>query len=394
VRQASVCRLVDEPYSERNNKLKFVEQALLACVYFLFGAVGVSAQTRDVANLISGRIVLIEPKGALKVKQTKQVRAINATEGILVRRGYVLILEPAGRATIICGDGKKRELLPGPQGCPCVKPCTPEVCGIRYDGSTIAATRGPDTDTGEFPVIVSPRKTMLGNLRPTIRWTPIAGGKAATTYSVTVYGEGMKVILNRDVINATSLSYPDAESPLTPGQTYKVVVMTDGRSSQEDRSPGLGFTTLTTEQAHTLADEEAKRREMGLPEKQTRFLIANLYAARELYAEAIDQLEGLQATTKELSVVCMLGDLYSVIGLNREAETKYLDAMSLTPPNDLHGLGSIQRSLAQVYENLGMFDRAIARLSEAMRTYRRLGDWAVFRNLLNDQRRLKRGGWL
>jgi hypothetical protein len=389
VRQTSVCRLVDEPYSERNDKLKFVEQALLACVYFLFGAVGVSAQTRDVANLISGRIVLIEPKGALKVKQTKQVRAINATEGILVRRGYVLNLLPAGRATIICGDGKKRELSPGPQGCPCTKPCTPKVCGLRYDGTTIAATRGPDTDTGEFPVVVSPRKTMLGNLRPTIRWTPIAGAKPGTTYAVTVYGEGMKVVWTREAVSATTLSYPAAESPLTPGKTYKVVVITDGRSSQEDRSPGLGFTTLTEEQARTMADEEVKRRELGLPERQTRFLIASLYAAGELYAEAIERLEGLQATTKEPSVVSMLGDLYSVIGLNREAEKRYLEALSLTPPDELDGVASIQKNLAHVYENLGIFDRAIARLRETIKTYRRLGNTALVYELRREERRLR-----
>src|SRR6185295_9573216 len=107
------------------------------------------------------------------------------------------------------------------------------------------------------------------------------------------------------------------------------------------------------------------RKRLRLPETQTRFLIANLYAAKELYAEAIEQLEALYPRMKEPAVVRMLGDLYAVIGLNREAEKKYLEALDLTPANDLDGLGAIQKDLARVYESLGILDRAIAGLAEA-----------------------------
>ena len=157
----------------------------------------------------------------------------------------------------------------------------------------------------------------------------------------------MKVIWTKEVVSQTRLTYPNKEAPLTPGQTYKVVVTSDGLSSQQDHSPGLGFTTLTADQARGLADEEIKIKQMGLPETQTRFLISNLYAARELYAEAIEQLEDLYTTMKEPAVASMLGDLYAAIGLNREAEKKYLEALSLTSANDLEGLGSTWKNLAQ-----------------------------------------------
>jgi hypothetical protein len=373
--------------SQRPARLALLIGILLSC-----GIGVVIAQSRD-SDPILGRIILIEPqktKGALKVKQGKRVAPISAVEGMLVRRGYLLILNPTARATIICGDGKKRELAPGPQGCPCKKPCTPEVCGIRYDGSTIGATRGPDTDAGLFPVVISPRKTMLLDLRPTIRWAPIAGAKESTTYNVTLYGDGMKVIWTKEVPSETLLTYPDKEPSLTPGETYKVVVTSGGLSSQQDRSPGLGFTTLTVDHSRALADEETNRKQLGLPETQTRFLVSNLFAARELYSEAIEQLEDLYTTMREPAVARMLGDLYATIGLNREAEKKYLETLSLTPENDLDERGMIGKNLAQVYENLGMFDRAIVRLQDARRAYQRLRNRAIVNALLKDERRLKK----
>ena len=366
--------------------------ALLIGIILLFGMGVVSAQSGDAIGPTSGRIILIEPKepkGAVKVKQGKGVDPINAVEGMLVRRGYLLILNPTARATIICGDGKKRELAPGPQGCPCKKPCTPEVCGIRYDGSTIGATRGPDTDAGLFPVVISPRRTMLLNLRPTIRWAPIAAARERTSYNVTMYGDGMKVIWTKEVASETRLPYPEKEPSLTPGQTYKVIVTSDGLSSQQDHSPGLGFTALTADQVRALADEEFKRKQLGLPEPQTRFLVSNLFAARELYSEAIEQLQDLYRTMKEPAVARVLGDLYATIGLSREAETKYLETLSLTPADDFEGLGATQRSLAQVYENLGIYDQATARLKKAIKAYRRLGNRAMVDALLKDERRLK-----
>jgi hypothetical protein len=369
--------------------------ALLIGIPFFFGIGVVSAQSGDAIGPTSGRIILIEPKepkGALKVKQGKRIALINAVEGMLVRKGYLLILSPTARATIICGDGKKQELAPGPQGCPCTRPCTPEVCGIRYDGSTIGATRGPDTDAGLFPVVISPRKTMLRNLRPTIRWLPITGAKESTTYDVTLYGDGMKVIWSKEVVSETTLTYPDKEPSLTPGQTYKVVVTSGGLSSQQDHSPGLGFTTLTADQARALADEEIKRKQLGLPETQTRFLVSNLFAARELYSEAIEQLQDLYETMKEPAVARMLGDLYATIGLSREAEKNYLEALSLTPANDLDERGLTEKNLAQVYENLGIYDRAIARLREAIKAYRRLGNRSMVNTLLKNARRLEKNG--
>jgi hypothetical protein len=370
-----------------------IQLALFAGVNITLVVGGVGAQTDARVGPISGRIIWIEPKGnkgALKIQEAKGVDPVNASEGMLVRKGYLLTLDPTAKATVICGDGKRRELAPGPQGCPCTKTCTPAVCGMRYDGSTIGATRGPDTDNSTYPVVISPRKTMLRNLRPVIRWAPVVGAKGDSAYRVTLYGESGRVIWSEEVSHETRLNYPCEEPPLTPGQTYKVVVASDGLTSEQDHSPGLGFATLTTEQSRALDDEVIEKGQLNLPGSQTRFLVANLYAAKELYAEAIELLERLYVEMKEPAVARMLGDLYASIGLNRNAEKQYLLALSLTDVNDFDEQGRTQRNLAHVYEALGNVDQAIVKLREAITDYRRLRYGTMIRGLLREERRLKR----
>lgn len=374
----------------RWHPLLFLAQIVLAISICPFCEAGALAQSHESNDPTSGRIISIvptEPKGKLKVRQGKGLGPIDATPNMLVRRGYVLILDPAARAKVLCGDGKEREIAPGWHGCPCTAPCTREVCGMNYDRNTLALTRGSDTSAGLFPVVISPRKTLLLGTRPDIRWAPIVGAKESTIYKVTLYGDNIRA-WTREVA-ATRLGYPDNEPALMPGQTYKVEVTAEGLSSSLDRSPGLGFTVLTADRARALADEELKRRKLGLSEAQTNFLVSNLYAARELYSEAIEQLEAQYTSAKDPAVAKLLGDSYAVIGLSREAETKYLEALDLTPADDLEGRGLIQNGLAQVYENLGIPNQAIARLEEAIKVYRRLRNPGMVKVLLNEAQRLK-----
>ena len=366
--------------------------AALSCL--LFALCSAQAQSVNGIGPAAGQIVLIrpaEPKGGLKVVQAKGVDPVNATEKMLVRRGNLLNLDPKATAIVLCGDGAQRKLVPGLQPCPCTTPCTPEICGINYDGGKLRPTRGgADTDKSNYPVVISPRATLLLTTRPAIRWTPIAGPRESTTYKVTIYGENMKVIWSRNADSKTRLAYPDEEPALAEGQTYKVVVTAAGLSSESERSPGLGFTTLTQDQALALGGEETKRRQLGLPDAQSRFLISTLYAARELYSEAIDRLEDQYNANREAAVARALGDLYAAVGLNREAEKKYLEGLDITPKNDLDGQGLAQRALARVYGNLGMFDQAVKRLEAAIENYRRLKDRVTVNVLLDEERKLKK----
>jgi hypothetical protein len=370
----------------------FLSRLILFAGFLLIFQTGIHAQSSGDSSATVGRIICIfpkEPKDILKIQQASRTARVNAAENMLIRRGYVLFLKPEGRAWVICGDGKKYELKPGAHGCPCTQTCGPEICGIS-NGSIIGPTRGPDTNLGTFPVVISPRRTVLRNLRPTIRWTPIAGANKNTVYQVTLYGDNMSPLWTQDVVYETWLTYPDKVPPLRSGQTYKVVVTCEGSNSQQDPSPGLGFTILTETEAQKLAAEESKRKQLGISETQTRFLVTNLYAARGLYSEAIEELEDLYTIMKQPEVVMTLGDLYATVGLNREAEKKYQEALALMPVRDLYGLAMTHKNLAQVYENLGLFEKAIVQLQEARKNYRRLGNIAMVRALFRKEQRLKK----
>jgi hypothetical protein len=376
----------------RLSRVLLTRLALLTCFCLLYQSGSASAQSDNQNNPTSGRIIWIEPKepaGSLKVTQAKGLIPINATEGMLIRKGYLLNLAPTAKAIVLCGNGKKLTLAPGLHGCPCLTPCTPEICGIRYDGSTMGSMRGPDTRDSTFPVVISPRQTRLQNLRPTIRWAPVKDAAQNLVYKVTLYGDNLKAIWTKDVISATSLVYPDNEPSLTPGQTYKVIITAAGTSSQQDSSPGLGFTTLTTAEAQTFADEESKRKQLALPKPQTCLLISILYASRELYAEAIEQLEERNLAGTDPALALALGDLYAVIGLNQEARINYEKALCLTHKADFDGRGLLHRNLAQIYENLGLLEDALTQFKKAKTAYQQLKNRKMSNILSKDIQRLQ-----
>jgi hypothetical protein len=349
--------------------------ALLGCISLLIGGVIVRAQSIDTTDPTVGRIILInpqKPRGKLRVEYGEGVGPVDATAGMLIRRGDLLTLAATARATIICGNGSKHDLIPGPQGCPCTTPCTAEVCGIMYGQTTIRSTRGGETINSSFPVIISPRKTLLFNRRPTIRWAPAAGSNEGITYKVSLYGENRKLIWSRETVSKLELVYPDEVPSLTPGQTYLVVVSTDDSSSEQENVPGIGFTMLEADKVLSINKAKARIQKLKLPEAQTQFLTANLYSSEELYAEAIDEIESVSKIMKEPAVIRMLGDLYLAVGLNREAEKRYLEALTLQPKNDLKEQAITLMELAQAYENLGILDQAAIRLGEAIKIYERL----------------------
>jgi tetratricopeptide (TPR) repeat protein len=79
-----------------------------------------------------------------------------------------------------------------------------------------------------------------------------------------------------------------------------------------------------------------------------------------------------------------------VIGLNREAEKMYLEALRLQDSSDLEAVAVTQKSLAQTCENLGIFDQAVSRLQEAIRVYELLGDTALVEQLKKREQLLKK----
>lgn len=331
-----------------------------------------------------GRIVSIEPPvppGKLSVRQGRGEQKADATVGMTVRRGHLLILAPDARAAVYCADGKKYDLKPGQtQGCPCTAPSR----GLVYDGSSIPRTRGHDTARGDFPAVISPRKGLLMTTRPTIRWSPVVSSKPgeAVAYRVIIRTDAGEEVWFKEGVTGTELAYPADAPELARGEVYKAVVEWGKKSSTQEKTADLGFTVLTETDAKAMRDAEAAVRLLKLPEAQTRLLVADLYASQELFSEAIELLTELKKTLKEPAVLRLLGNLYAASGLHREAVRQYEEALALPQiASDIEGQALTLAALGRSYSALG--ERALETdyLTRAVEAYQKLGEKVTIEQL-------------
>lgn len=320
----------------------------------------------------TGRIAYVEPAGKLKVKQRNSEVLADATPGMLVRRSYLLDLDPSAKAAVKCADGNLYQLTPGRQACPCVA----SSAGETYKGFSDPRTSGADTEARAFPVVISPRGTLLLTTRPTIRWSPVAvpSRGSPVEYRVGIYGEGTKPVWERKVNSVTELEYPAGEKSLVRGVVYKVIVEGAGRISEEETTAWLGFTVMTDDQAKDLGDAEDRIRGHNLPAAEAQLLIADLYAARGLSSEAIEKLNALKGALNRPWVLLMLGDLYAAEGLHREAIAQYDGALALLKTGeDPEARALALAALGRSYLSMGKFKEANSIFPSAVNAYRGLG---------------------
>jgi hypothetical protein len=315
---------------------------------------------------LAGVHLVVAVQGPVSLKREGWSAYAPVLFGTTLRYGDLLRLDASAQATVVCADLSLRRVPSGVGGVP----CPVAQVELDYNGSRVNPTRS--NPSGDFPLVVAPRKTKLLNPRPTLRWTPVAG---TTRYTVSV--RGPKVTWSTEVNSGTEVVYPDTAPALLAGATYKVTVVAGNRSSDEEPLPGLGFTLLNTDEAREVRAAETKIRALGLADTPTRLLLANLYASRErqLYAEAIAQLEGLATTAQEAAVPRTLGDLYLTLGLNRLAEERYLQAFARSESaGDMEGQALAQHALGRIDEVLGNPGESAQRLRKAMELYQQLGD--------------------
>ncbi len=228
----------------------------------------------------------------------------------------------------------------------------------------------------EIPYIISPRDTRILTDKPTLRWNCATG---ANSFTVTLRNgelEWTEQVSQEQVCqgNVCELSYPEDKPVLQPGVSYKLVVKADtNRSSTEDIPPG--FTTLDEQEAEEVRTIAQQIEEEDLPATAKIIELADYYADRNLIAEAIEILEGLAQEEKSVAVYRRLGDLYSSIGLTREAEVAYNEAIQLPEAaEDIQELAAVKAGLGEVKFALNDKDEAIRLLEEAKVDYENLGD--------------------
>jgi predicted small lipoprotein YifL len=308
--------------------------------------------------------IIVAVQGDASIKRAGWESYAPARFGVPLRKGDLLRLAASARAVVACADLKLSELPAGVSGFPCKT--GPEQSALVYAGRLAVPTRG-EPGEGEYPVVVSPRKTRLLDPHPMLRWTAVPG---VTQYRISMQGTDWTAAID----GRTETVYPADAPPLVPGTAYRLVVTAGERSSTEEGGAGLGFTMLEADEAEAVHAAEAKIRALGLSDAATRLLTANLYANHSLYAEAIELL-GPLASSGEPAVPRLVGDLYLSIGLNRQTEESYLQALKLSEDaSDVEGQAAAHATLGIVYESLGSREEAIRHWRGAIAGYEQLGD--------------------
>ncbi len=315
--------------------------------------------------------IIVTVQGDASVKRAGWQNYAPALFGVPLRKGDLLRLATAARVVVACADLKLSELPAGVSGFPCNTDASPEA--LVYAGRLASPTRG-EPAIGEYPVVISPRLTKLLDPRPTLRWTAVPG---ETSYRISLQGTDWSTTVD----GATELAYPSDAPALKPGTAYRLVVAAGERSSTEETGAGLGFILLEASEAEAVHAAEAKIRALGLADAATRLLVANLYANHGLYAEAIELLAPLTNAGKP-AVPRLVGDLYLSVGLNRQAEESYLQALRLSEgASDVEGQAAAHATLGSIYESLGSRDEAARHWQAAIAGYEQLGDQAKIAQL-------------
>lgn len=338
--------------------------ALILLLTFCLLAACAPAQAPQAASSAgngAGLVVDVSGDAALKRQGWQDYAPI--AFGAAVHRGDLIRLAGASRAVVACADLNLAELSGGVKRFPCsAEARTP----IVFEGALVSPTRG-DQGLADYPLVLAPRKTRLLNDRPLLQWAPVAG---ATAYTVTIQGASWQTIVS----GATELLYPADAPALEPGKSYRLVIEAGGRSSSEETGPDLGFTILPASEAQQIRADESRARGLPLSDAAARLLVANLYAAHQLYSEALQTL-GAPAIPETPALARLEGDLSLSVGLIRSAEAAYLQALEKsTSAGDLEGQALAGRALGQVYRLIGNAEEANLYYQRARSLYDQLGD--------------------
>ncbi|HKZ83112.1 MAG TPA: tetratricopeptide repeat protein [Anaerolineae bacterium] len=312
--------------------------------------------------------LLVVAESEVQLKRDGWSDFYHTTFGAVLYRGDQLRLLDEAKAVVLCDNLTVWTVPPGApsgvtNGCP-PSPDPPLVSGE----SQIGSTRGGSDPL--IPYIISPRKTKVLTGTPVLRWNTVPN---VISYTVRIRGEGVDWKIET---RATEIAYSGGPR-LKPGVSYLLVVKADnGKSSQDEGVPGLGFGLADDNEAqhvHATAEQISK---LSLSNEAKSFALAQSYAGHEFVAEAIETLEELiNAKSQTPAVYRAVAALYRQIDLNRLAEERYLYALELSQQmGDIEGQALAQNALGLIYAALGNTSESVQRLQKAKAIYQKLGD--------------------
>ncbi len=345
---------------------------ILAGVACEEGTPGPTAEGRAVATPVPTPASAILPNLLIQTEGQVALRRLDwydyrpAPFGVELQPGDLLRIGPGGRALIFCGEIGILDQNPIPMGegdhqpipCSSWRPIPLE---------DLAPPRG---GLESIPYVIFPRATRLLNPRPTLRWHLLTG---ITTYTVSI--RGREGIVASAQVQGNVWPYPSHLPPLSPGESYQVIVEANGYSSEEDPTPWTGFTLLSEEEAAAVHRLRERLEALPLEESARRLLTVHLYTAYELRGEALELLQGDALIQQEPVPARLLADLYFDTALYDEAWTAYQQALQRAEQwGDSEGVGLALVGLGLTSHHLGDTASAVRFLEQAKAFFEALGD--------------------
>ncbi|MEM8642640.1 MAG: tetratricopeptide repeat protein [Cyanobacteria bacterium P01_G01_bin.54] len=277
---------------------------------------------------------------------------------------------------------------PGIPDCPHTVRCTNGLPGC-FDRPQVDV-RGVDwswVQSETIPYVLSPRRTLLLNAQPRLRWQPIA---AADYYRVIVLNEMTGQVVWEVKSPTAELDY--AGPRLVVGQEYSLEIHAYTAESDVPIATSLKephfatFALLGADQRAALqAQTQRIEQTVTDPEQQQRQL-ANLYLRNGLFIEGMQLLEDQWQSQTNAALAVRLGNLYFYeLRLPLEAQAYYEQAVAQSA-DDLELRAIALTELGYTQKVLLNYDGAIAHWQQAIAIYQTLGDRAKIERLEQELR--------
>ncbi|MEG4128469.1 tetratricopeptide repeat protein [Microcoleus sp. Pol1B3] len=237
-----------------------------------------------------------------------------------------------------------------------------------------------------IPYIISPRRTLLLNDRPKLRWNKVPG---VDTYTVSLV-KGDRAIWETK-LNGNEVVYPGAPQ-LEPGIEYLLVVKAEnGRTSEEEKLGDRSFRMLPTTQKQLVRGAIDLINDRKMADTTKALQRAYFYIGSDLKSEAIETLEALVATgIQEPLAYRKLGDLYWQEGVTLLAESNYLKAHELaSAAKDIGEQAQLEEALGGIYGAIGEKQEAVRWLTQAINSHKALGNTQRVKELETQIAKLK-----
>jgi hypothetical protein len=245
------------------------------------------------------------------------------------------------------------------------------------------ASRAPRAEQDRFPLVLSPRNTVITTTRPAFHWQPVPEARGYRL-SLSLPGGAM---WSRETTSAR-LSYPADAPPLEPGSTNIVTLATLDDETTADKSR---LKLLSEPDQAALAGAEAEIRALDVDQTSRAYLLAQLYRGWAMWDAAITQLEQLTAAgVSSASLWQQLGDLYFEIGLYAQAEQGYASALAAAEAaGDQSAQAAAHLGLSRVAHAFEEVATAIDHLQTAEELYRQAGETEAAERVAAERARLE-----